>query len=245
MFSVAWVGCVVLCLLVSCKDGKTDKATTEGSDATGEEQLDVKEVSYAMGNNIGRFLSQSHLEFDAKSFVEGVQDEMAGKSRLEPEQADQLVKEALMRQHAKEAAEQAVKGAAYLDSVSKLEGVQRDSSGLLYRVVEPGTGPLPSDTAVVEVLYVGKLIDGTEFDSHQEMPPARFMLQGLIPAWRIGIQKVAKGGKVELFVPPQLAYGEQGVQRIPGNATLYFEITLVDIVDRQEMMRQAAPASAQ
>jgi peptidylprolyl isomerase len=106
-------------------------------------------------------------------------------------------------------------------------------SGLQYIMVEEGTGPAPEPGDLVQVHYTGMLADGAEFDSsYQRNEPIQFPLgQGMvIPGWEEGIALLKVGGKAKLIIPPELAYGERGAGGvIPPNATLYFEVELVDI----------------
>lgn len=112
------------------------------------------------------------------------------------------------------------------------EGVTT-ASGLQYIVVQEGTGPAPQAGEIVSVHYKGTLQDGTVFDSSYDRgEPITFPLgQGMvIPGWDEGIALMKKGGKATLIIPPDLAYGEQGAgSDIPPNATLTFEVELVDI----------------
>ena len=78
--------------------------------------------------------------------------------------------------------------------------------------------------------YTGKLIDGTVFDSSERQgKPFEFPLNKVIAGWTEGLQKISKGGKIKLYVPPQLAYGDEGRPGIPPGATLIFDIELIDI----------------
>jgi FKBP-type peptidyl-prolyl cis-trans isomerase len=103
-------------------------------------------------------------------------------------------------------------------------------SGLRYETVQEGTGAAPKATETVKVHYTGKLIDGTVFDSSvQRGEAAEFPLDQVIPGWTEGIQKMKKGGKIKLYVPPQLAYGDDGRPGIPPGSTLIFDVELLDI----------------
>ena len=103
-------------------------------------------------------------------------------------------------------------------------------SGLRYEIVAPGNGPAPKANETVRVHYTGKLIDGTEFDSSVKRgEPAEFPLDQVIPGWTEGIQKMNKGGKIKLYVPPHLAYGDDGRPGIPPGSTLVFDVELLDI----------------
>ncbi len=103
-------------------------------------------------------------------------------------------------------------------------------SGLRYEVVKAGNGTFPKATDTVTVHYTGRLIDGTVFDSSvQRGQPAEFQLDQVIPGWTEGIQKVDKGGSIKLYIPPQLAYGDEGRPGIPPSSTLIFDVELLDI----------------
>ncbi len=109
------------------------------------------------------------------------------------------------------------------------------ASGLRYHIVDGGTGesPIASDTVLVN--YQGMLPDGRVFDSsYQRGQPAAFRLDQIIPGWTEGIQLMRKGGKARFTIPPALAYGEAGAGNvIPPNATLIFDIELLEIAPRQ------------
>jgi FKBP-type peptidyl-prolyl cis-trans isomerase len=103
-------------------------------------------------------------------------------------------------------------------------------SGLRYEIVQEGTGPSPKPTDTVKVHYTGKLVDGSVFDSSvQRGEAAEFPLDQVIPGWTEGIQKMKKGGKIKLYVPPDLGYGDDGRPGIPPGSTLIFDVELLDI----------------
>ena len=102
-------------------------------------------------------------------------------------------------------------------------------SGLCYEVVKPGDGAFPIPTDTVKVNYTGTLVDGTVFDSSvQRGQPVEFPLDQVIPGWTEGIQKINKGGKIKLYIPASLAYGDDGRPGIPPGATLIFDVELLD-----------------
>lgn len=102
------------------------------------------------------------------------------------------------------------------------------SSGIYYQVINPGSGFTPSVTSKVFVTYTGKLLDGTQFDAGTT-PAEGWILGSLIQGWQIGLPLIQKGGTIKLIIPSSLAYGCSGKFTIPGNAILYFEITLNDV----------------
>jgi len=124
-------------------------------------------------------------------------------------------------------------GRAYLDKVSKEDGVQLLERGMYYRVLTPvadANAPKPSVRDTVKVHYEGRLIDGTVFDSSFERgAPAVFPLDGLVEAWRLAIPQMKKGETWELYVPAELGYGDKNAGPIPPNSVLVFRIELIDI----------------
>lgn len=104
-------------------------------------------------------------------------------------------------------------------------------SGLKYRIRRQAEGPKPKRTSTVQVHYKGWLDDGTVFDSSYDRgEPIEFSLAGVIPGWTEGLQKVNRGGMIELEIPPELGYGRQGAGGvIPPNATLHFLVELLEV----------------
>src|SRR5215216_581442 len=118
----------------------------------------------------------------------------------------------------------------FFNKLKENKAVVELPSGLRYEIVAEGSGASPKPTETVRVHYTGKLIDGTVFDSSvQRGEPAEFPLDQVIPGWTEGIQKMKKGGKIKLYVPPQLAYGDDGRPGIPPGSTLVFDVELLDI----------------
>jgi len=103
-------------------------------------------------------------------------------------------------------------------------------SGLKYRVLRKSDGDKPRSANTVTVNYRGWMDDGTEFDSsYSRNAPATFPLNRVIKGWTEGVQLVGKGGKIELEIPSNLAYGPGGKGPIPPNARLHFIVELLDI----------------
>ncbi|HXQ81859.1 MAG TPA: FKBP-type peptidyl-prolyl cis-trans isomerase [Opitutaceae bacterium] len=110
--------------------------------------------------------------------------------------------------------------------------------GLRYEILKPGDGIPPKPTDTVRVNYTGTLLNGNVFDSStQRGQPAEFELSKVIPGWTEGLQKTSKGGKIKLYVPPQLGYGDDGRPGIPPGSVLIFEVELLDV-------RAPAPTAA-
>ncbi len=119
---------------------------------------------------------------------------------------------------------------AFLAKVDAAKDVVKSPSGLRYKIVTPGTDPKPVATSTVKCLYTGKLADGKVFDStaNRGNEPLEFPLNGVIPAWTEGLQKIGKGGKIVIYAPAALGYGKEGQGRIPGESVLEFEVELVE-----------------
>ena len=112
------------------------------------------------------------------------------------------------------------------------ENVKTTASGLQYEVITEGSGAKPGKTDMVKVHYTGSLLNGQIFDSSvQRGEPAQFGVHQVIPGWTEALQMMAVGSKYKLYIPAKLAYGSNGAgDRIPPNATLIFEVELLDIV---------------
>jgi len=119
----------------------------------------------------------------------------------------------------------------YLERIDADTTVTKTASGLRFKVISSGAGDRPISTSKVKCLYEGKFVDGRVFDSTKARnnEPAELQLNLLIPLWREGLEHIGVGGKIMLYCPPALAYGEKGRGHIPGNSVLIFEVELVGI----------------
>ena len=118
---------------------------------------------------------------------------------------------------------------------AKEQGAVVTTTGLVYRSLKDGEGASPTAADTVKVHYRGTLPDGKEFDSsYKRNAPAQFPLGGVIKCWTEGVQKMKVGGKAKLTCPASIAYGERGAGGglIPPNATLLFEVELLEIAKR-------------
>lgn len=122
-------------------------------------------------------------------------------------------------------------GDAFLDKNKKKSGIITLADGLQYKILTKGTGPKPTSTDVVKVNYAGKLINGTEFDSsYKRGEPTTFPVNAVIPGWTEALQLMPVGSTWELYIPANLAYGENGAPPVIGpNETLIFKVELLGI----------------
>lgn len=201
---------------------------------------DQERASYAYGKDVATSLLRSGMELDVDSFVQGFRDTLEGvpslltnaeKAQIMQEYATQM-REKQMEQMNAMAETNQTEGAAFLEANKSNEGVKVTASGLQYIVVEEGTGARPTADSTVQVHYTGTLIDGTKFDSSYDRgQPAQFPLKGVIAGWTEALQLMKVGGKMKIFVPPSIGYGDRGAPPVIGpNATLIFDIELIDIV---------------
>ncbi len=204
-----------------------------GASAAGQPQTEEEKTLYALGLTIGRSLSvfsltPAQLEFVRAGLYAQVKGEKPAVS-LE-EYGPKIQAMATARQSAKAGAEKK-KGDEYLAKAAKEKGAEKTASGLIYQQLKAGTGPSPTATDTVKVHYRGTLIDGKEFDSsYKRNEPASFPLNGVIPCWTEGVQKMKAGGKARLVCPSAIAYGDRGSPpEIPGGATLIFEVELLEV----------------
>lgn len=196
------------------------------------------EVSYAIGTDIANSIKRQEIDVNPALIAKGIQDAYAGKSVLSEEevkatlQAFQADLRNKMMEKMKVASEKNKKdGETFLAANKSKQGVVTLPSGLQYKIIKEGTGKKPTATDTVSVNYRGTLIDGTEFDSsYSRGTPATFKVNGVIPGWTEALQLMPVGSKWELFIPPNLAYGErQAGPKIGPNSTLLFEVELLSI----------------
>ncbi len=119
----------------------------------------------------------------------------------------------------------------WLKEKGKEEGVAHISQGVLRKVIRSGApeGKSPKSNNVVTVHYTGRTIDGRVFDSSKDGVPPAFRLRDLIPGWGIALTQMRPGDVWEIYVPASQGYGSRGVDGIPANSTLVFEIELIAV----------------
>lgn len=197
-------------------------------------------VSYSIGLNVGNSLKKDSIAIAPEAFLRGVIDAgadsahrlMSEKEVGETMMAFQEEMRAKQAEMVKEAGEKGrVAGEAYLAANAKKPGVVTLPSGLQYRVITEGKGKMPKATSTVTANYVGKLIDGTEFDSSfKRGSPSTFPVNRMIKGWIEALPLMKEGSKWELVIPPSLAWGEAGAGGvIPPNATVIFEVELLAV----------------
>ena len=187
----------------------------------------VEKISYALGYEVG---SQIPPEIDLNTFVLGMRDAHAKKERAYTEEELQAAAAELEKEQLKKAQVEAKKNDSFLTENKNAAGVKETASGLQYKITQVGTGKQPKADSIVRVHYTGKLVNGHVFDSSVERgEPVEFPLNQVIPGWTEGLQLLKEGGKATLYIPSQLAYGDQEVPGIPSNSTLIFDVELIEV----------------
>ena len=197
------------------------------------------DVALLVGADVGRSLKPVKDAIDVPTMMQAIRTTFAkGTLLLTDEQARAIgaafgeQQQARLRQETAAAAEKnKTEGAAFLAKNRTQKGVFTTASGLQYMVLRQGAGQRPKPTDKVRVNYEGKLLNGTVFDSSYERgQPAEFPLTQVIAGWSEGVSLMPVGGKYRFWVPADIAYGEQGPPDIGPNATLQFDVELLDIV---------------
>ena len=192
---------------------------------------DEQKTIYAIGLSIARSLSPLDLSADELAILQrALSDSAAGKPAVKLSEWEPKIPTLSSARAPRVLERQKAASQAYLDKAASQPGSIRTDSGLIYRETTPGTGASPKPADTVKVNYRGTLIDGTEFDSsYKRNEPASFPLNGVVPCWTEGLQKMMVGGKATLVCRSSLAYGGNGQRGIPGGAALIFEIELLDV----------------
>ncbi|MAH73372.1 MAG: hypothetical protein CBC09_05055 [Cellvibrionales bacterium TMED49] len=240
MYKFSLVSLGVLLLLGACDQVNTQ--TTQ--DSVAQDLVNqTQKISYLYGMDSARNIESMGIEFDANAFQSGFSDGINGvKPRLSEAQISEVMKIFQAEMSVKREARQKLadestalqsdsnkkQGKDFLSSNKKKPDVVTTVSGLQYRVIRSGAGIRPNGESTVEVHYVGRLLDGTEFDSSLKRGvPAQFGVTQVIPGWTEALQLMREGAKWELFIPADLAYGPAGQGPIGPNETLVFEVELL------------------
>ena len=173
---------------------------------------DIKAVSYCVGMSLAGSLMQQNLQgISPEVMAEAVGDAFQGKpAKYTPEQANDIIQNYLNIAIEEQFKTNKESGEKFLAENFKKEGVHTTISGLQYEVIEEGKGKSPIATSQVSVHYHGTLLDGSVFDSSVDRnSPATFGVNQVIPGWTEALQLMKEGSKYRLYIPQELAYGQQ------------------------------------
>jgi FKBP-type peptidyl-prolyl cis-trans isomerase FkpA len=203
-------------------------------------ETENQKASYGLGHQMGSQIAPAETHIDLNALMAGVRDGLAGNDPAVPQSEIQAALQALsatvsqeqQERRAVEGERNAAEGEAFLARNATKEGVRVTESGLQYEVLREGDGARPGSEDRVSVHYKGTLIDGTQFDSSYDRgQPTTLAVNGFITGFSEGLQLMPVGSQYRFYIPSDLAYGPNGSgQNIGPNATLIFEVELLDIV---------------
>jgi FKBP-type peptidyl-prolyl cis-trans isomerase len=212
----------------------------QGGSADVKMETQIDSVSYAIGVLVGANNNQQlenapgneemNIEVMAAAFRA---TSLGEETKISNEEANAMIQKFFNEASEREAQANLEEGNKFLEENKSREGVVTTESGLQYEVLVEGDGEKPSETDQVRVHYHGTLIDGTVFDSSVERgEPAVFGVNRVIPGWTEALQLMPVGSKWKIYIPSDIAYGPRGAGGDIGpNATLIFEVELLEIVD--------------
>jgi FKBP-type peptidyl-prolyl cis-trans isomerase len=257
-----WLILLLITILVGTSTAQESKPTEEASQKTSatdpQQELPAAKnaeqaaptfksrremLSYAFGVELGRSLKAQGVNPDVELMVKALRDTLAGNvllmSETEATAALKAYEEDQKRdfEHAKQmiSAKNKKAGEALFAENLKNDGIVTLASGLQYKVLKQGDGKIPTLGDKVVCNYRGTLLDGKEFDSsYKRNQPATVPVKGLIKGWSEALQLMPVGSKWQLFIPPQLGYGERVVGGIGPNSMLLFEVELISIQDKAQ-----------
>ncbi len=199
-------------------------------------------VGYDIGSKIMGDIKKQEIDINPEAFIQGMRDVFLDKKPALPDSELQSVMMIFQQQMMAKQNENAKKyqemiekekkaGEEFLAANAKKDSVKTTASGLQYKILKEGTGKSPADTSTVTVQYRGMLLNGTVFDeSYSRGEPTTFKLNQVIRGWTEGLQLMKEGGKIELYIPSDLAYGDKGAgQTIPPGSALIFEVELLEV----------------
>lgn len=203
--------------------------------------LSLDSVSYAIGADLGYQQKGTNYELNVNSFHQALLDLQSG-AKLKVSEREQNkymglfykgMKAVIKERNKGDTDKELEKELAYFKKNRSTPGIVSMPSGLQYQIIKTGTGPNATFVDQLFVRYEGKGLDGKVIDSNLKNGiPSKVTVGDMISGWVEGLQMMNKGAKFRLFVPSNLAYGEDGYQNIPPNTPIIYEIEIVDILKK-------------
>ena len=205
-------------------------------------KAEIDSVSYLMGINFGGFLKSYNFgDLNYSEVVKGIKDFMNAEGdprsadfvkqfKVDPNSMNNAFNTFTEKRNNYTALESKEESDKFLAANAKKAGVTVAESGLQYEIIEKGNEVVPAMSDTLWVRYKGTLVDGTVFDEvPADAEPVRLFLTQVIKGWQEGLQLIVEGGKIKLYIPSNLGYGERGNQAIKPNAALIFDIELTKV----------------
>ncbi len=190
-------------------------------------------VSYALGMMvIGFYKQQGITDINTELVAKAMKDGLKGQPAMDQQLAQQTLMACVEKIKTEKSAGAKKEGADFLAKNKTQAGVITTTSGLQYQVLTMGTGKKPSDSSRVKCNYEGRLLDGKVFDSSDKQGhPIEFAVNGVIRGWTEALQLMPAGSKFRLFIPADLAYGDnQAGPDIKPGSTLIFDVELLEVL---------------
>ncbi len=237
-------------LVVACGSPKVEGSKEVRDLLPSKGQLDT--TSYLLGVNFGLVITQNNFgDLNMAQLEKGIKDALNAKEgqpmdsafvkqfKIDPSDMNMVINNYLQKRTAYEGALNKEKGDKFRREFYEKNSADSTASGIVYLIQDSGSEVrATSDRDTVKVNYRGTLIDGTEFDKNEGI---EFPLNRVIPGWTEGMKLVGEGGKITLVIPAEKAYGERGPRNIGTNATLVFDVDLLEVKPFVEKELPIAP----
>ena len=237
-------------LVVACGSPKVEGSKEVRDLLPSKGQVDT--TSYLLGVNFGLVITQNNFgDLNMAQLEKGIKDALNAKEgqpmdsvfvkqfKINPADMNMIINSYLQKRTAYEGALNKEKGDKFRREFYEKNSADSTASGIVYLIQDSGSEVrATSDRDTVKVNYRGTLIDGTEFDKNDGI---EFPLNRVIPGWTEGMKLVGEGGKITLVIPAEKAYGERGPRNIGTNATLIFDVDLLEVKPFVEKELPIAP----
>ena len=225
-------------MMVACGSSKVEGSKAVQSLLPTNGQVDT--VSYLLGVNFGLVMTQNGFgDLNMSQLQKGMKDALNAKEgqpmdsvfvkqfKIDPSEMNQIINKFLQKRTAYEGALNKEKGDKFRKEFYVKNSADSTASGIVYLIADSGSDKHAlNDRDTVKVNYRGTLIDGTEFDKNEGI---EFPLNRVIRGWTEGMKLVGEGGKITLVIPAELGYGQRGPRNIGSNATLIFDVDLLEV----------------
>lgn len=234
------ISALAVAMMASCKNAPKVDAPLPTS-------AEIDSVSYLIGVNFGYFIKANNFaeelgDLNFSQIKKGMSDFIAAQGqmgseefnegfKISPDKMNEVFNNFITKRNQYVSAVNLKEGQDFLEKLYNEGGIEKTESGLLYQILEDGDDVKAGPADTVWCHYTGTLIDGTKFDGTEpDGEPARFTLDRVIKGWTEGMQLVGQGGKIKLYIPADLAYGERPMgNTIKPNSTLIFDVEITKV----------------